>query len=915
MNNPLFDSDFLKELFENNRRTLYARVTALTFDEKPIEYIEGQITGNGSINIDGKSAVRRTCSLTLVAKDLNITDFYWGLKTKFKLEIGLENHINSNYPDIIWFKQGIFVINSFNTSKSISGYTVNISGKDKMCLLNGDLSGSLAHTTDFGIEEYYDAETGITTYTSIPIKNIIREAVQNFGNELPHNIIINDIEDAGVELLEYRGDIPLYLLKSIETDTIINMTINSQQPCFIDGERTTIDNLPCYDNLIILDENINNPTVVTITDSLDAKQYTVVKVEYGAVPGYRLTDLTYAGDLILNVGETITSLLDKIVNMLGSFEYFYNLDGKFVFQAKKNYVSIPWLNSEAGDELPTKESTPMWSFLNNQLVTDYKNTPNLVNLRNDFAVWGTRKTIAGSELDIHMRYAIDNKPEQYTTLRDGKTYISSDKTYIDDNNIYCDWRELIYQMALDYRKYYHDDSFLFDVANKNPQYPAGRTGYEQYYTDMEGFWRTLYDPKPNPYYTKTDERNSESDNIWLQFPIREFEVKDLKSDIDYSLLFYKKDNTLQPFLGSYVYIEEGRQYGYLDQESKISVTDNISLLQGQNITNIYISLEDLYVLRKMEDGTFKDGLAQLLSKAETDQEIDSKEYIDIRPDVKDYKNFDVQIISFRNTGAGYNKYTKLVDYLYEKIKEEWEQGKINLYITETNSESYYNFNTMDGWLKKQYKDNNILRDCIEVQQYDIYGKEKKGVFESYPVYYYNQLYDYNLTTYWHNDVMNNPETLLFWFDFLDADQSELNKYSVPVVGTRSKALTDKDVKSIYYKDIPKVIFQSGKELYEHQTGYAYIQLQDTMENLFTISSRGKSAKQKVEELLQDCAYCSESISLTALPVYHLEPNHRIVVRDDDSQINGEYFVDKISLPLSYNGTMNITATKVITELL
>jgi len=43
--------------------------------------------------------------------------------------------------------------------------------------------------------------------------------------------------------------------------------------------------------------------------------------------GYRLTDLTYAGDLIAAPGDTVTSILDKIVKMLGSFEYFYNLDG------------------------------------------------------------------------------------------------------------------------------------------------------------------------------------------------------------------------------------------------------------------------------------------------------------------------------------------------------------------------------------------------------------------------------------------------------------------------------------------------------------------------------------------------------------------------------------------------------------
>jgi hypothetical protein len=34
---------------------------------------------------------------------------------------------------------------------------------------------------------------------------------------LPGNIIINDIEDAGLELLEYRGDTPLFMFKNTKT--------------------------------------------------------------------------------------------------------------------------------------------------------------------------------------------------------------------------------------------------------------------------------------------------------------------------------------------------------------------------------------------------------------------------------------------------------------------------------------------------------------------------------------------------------------------------------------------------------------------------------------------------------------------------------------------------------------------------
>ena len=78
----------------------YARIISLTQDEAQIEEIQGQVT-QGSINIDGKSAVRRSCSLTLVATDVNINDFYWGLNTKFKVEIGLKNFIDPQYPEIV----------------------------------------------------------------------------------------------------------------------------------------------------------------------------------------------------------------------------------------------------------------------------------------------------------------------------------------------------------------------------------------------------------------------------------------------------------------------------------------------------------------------------------------------------------------------------------------------------------------------------------------------------------------------------------------------------------------------------------------------------------------------------------------------------------------------------------------------
>jgi hypothetical protein len=101
--NPLLDKEFLKKLDLDKKKTIFARITALNLDENPIDRIEGKVTG-GSINIDGSSSVRRTINLSMIANEININDYYWGLKAKIKIDIGLENRVDDRYDDIIWFK-------------------------------------------------------------------------------------------------------------------------------------------------------------------------------------------------------------------------------------------------------------------------------------------------------------------------------------------------------------------------------------------------------------------------------------------------------------------------------------------------------------------------------------------------------------------------------------------------------------------------------------------------------------------------------------------------------------------------------------------------------------------------------------------------------------------------------------------
>ena len=926
LKNPFFDDNFLNQLTLNRNREVFARITALTKSELPIEFIQGKVTG-GSINIDGTSAVRRTCSLSMIAKEVNINDFYWGLKNKFKLEIGIKNIINPDYPDIIWFKQGIYVITSFNTSQSTNNFTINISGKDKMCLLNGDLSGALPHSTDFGVEEYYDKTTNTTTYNRIPIKNIIREAVQNFGGELPHNIIINDLDDAGLMLLEYRGDSPLYMFYDIEKGVFTNISTKGSMLCYIKNENAYIGPYPIdnsegnfikYNNLSDL---IASDATVVVFESNKAfelrNHYTIAKFEYGMTPGYKLTDLTYAGELIANVGESLTSILDKIKNMLGNFEYFYDIDGRFVFRKRMDYITTPWNSSESSGEVymdaAASSQSKIFNLTNGHLITSFANTPNLLHLRNDYSVWGKYKTAAGAEVPIHMRYVVDKKPTSYHAIRPLKQHIvtkiqdrfglthtkEEDKFFngpvpepydsipmvselsvvkVSDaetqyiTSYYAkdpftskdyDWRELIYQMALDYRKLYHEDDFSFKLQEKNKNLIYGKTGYEPYYTDIEGFWRLLYNPNPEAKLTVIDATDASSAYQLHLSGFRKLNEAEKKAATVEDIGKYYiipglvnnncNENTLYPFKKG-CYLTKGVVYYLLDANGKLTkTTSNITELNSIDINSIYVltgvDATGANIYRKFLEVCFLDCL----------------------------KNDQLYIMEDE---------LKFNDMITD-------QSMATLFESFPSELKYKNLDNF-GTLKTDHK------FSIEIQyyetQYDFFKADEENAF-------------------WNKNIVDSPESLLFWFDFLDTEGTEMAKYSVSAIGTRSKSINDSDVKSIYYRDIPSIIFTIGQDndQWEPKTGYTYANLPAHMENLFTVSSQGKSAKGKIDELLYDYLYCTESANISAIPIYHLEPNGKIYIQDLDSGINGEYMVNKITLPLAYNGTMSFTAVKTISN--
>lgn len=792
--NPLLDNIFLEKLFTAYDREIYAKITALNFDEFPTEEISGKVTG-GSINVDGTSACRRTCSLTLVANEVNINDYYWGLNTKFELQIGLTNRIDEKYPDIIWFKEGIYLITTFSTALGTSNYTINIQGKDKMGLLDGTIGGTLtALSYDFGREDYTD-ENGVSHRRKLPIRDIVTELIHEYAHEPWENIIVQDLDDFGVELLQYRGTAtnPLYLFFNINSQEVEQMTLDGSFTVYkgrqISCAISNIENIVFevndkgeeikgkYYNLNEL-YTVSNPTAFKLNRNDEEENYYIIKITTGQTCGYRMTDITYAGDLIANVGETVVSVLDKICKMLGDFEYYYDTEGKFIFKRKNQYIYKSFNHhtttesSQSYVENSAYISPTVWDFTGSTLVTSFNNTPNLSELKNDYSLWGTRKSLTGNDLPVHLRYAIDKKPTYYKTLR-GDAYGTTmfrdqirdqiTKEVHDEETInrrieeklkdiiIVDWREIIYQMAIDYRRFNHCDDFGLKVQEVNGKqfdgkyiYPRGVTGYEQYYVDMEGFWRQIYCPQYD-YTTITL-----SENQYVNAKPGEYFIKYWNTD---------DENCYEA------------RYLYKD------------------ITTADLTYNDI-----------SNGVLHTVS----------------------------------------SPYNLTTTYYYKPDPDEW----------------------IDGW---------------------------------------NPIVD------------NSPESLNFWFDFLD-DGGDIERYGTSFLGDRPKAVNDSMIKSIYFRETPTLIFTDNIANIDKKLGYSYLQYSPAMASLFTMSAQGKDAIDVLYEHLYKNSYCIESVTVNALPIYHLEPNNMINILDTRAGINGTYVMTKFTLPLTYNGTMSITATKAVEEI-
>ena len=325
----LNDKEFLKDFDLEKYKVQYIKITVLDFStEETIATIEGVSTG-GTCNLSGSSNMRRSGSCSLVVDpngiqrangqfinyaDITEVENLISMNKKVQIETGFENTLTDQYTqyagyDILWFPLGVYVIKNASVNCNASTINISLTLNDKCAILNGDLGGAIPADTIFSEVDTYSFEMDSTSTEKILIKDLIRSIVVEYGGQPADKIIITDIPDTITKVMKWNGKSTLYFYQEGDES-------GSKQYSLIDPR---LRNDFGYINLI---------------------EYST-----GALIGYINADFVYPGTLECKAGETVAAVLDKIKNTLGNFEWFFDLQGNFVFQEIKNYLNNSYSTS------------------------------------------------------------------------------------------------------------------------------------------------------------------------------------------------------------------------------------------------------------------------------------------------------------------------------------------------------------------------------------------------------------------------------------------------------------------------------------------------------------------------------------------------------------------------------------------
>lgn len=945
--------NFLATIDSFVNQKLYVKITLLNWEEEPIKEIAGELT-SGTISKDGSSSVRRTCQLSATVSrgeyDVEDVDLDFSINKKMFVEIGVKNYSNlyKEYP-ILWFPQGVFFISSFAiTSNATSSINISLTLKDKMCGLNGEVGGTFQSTVILD-EMQTQSPTGETIYEKVLIYDLIQELVNHWGGENLNNIVIEDVPLRIKRVMKWTGDVPLYMRQSGEAGGL-------QWQCYPQGS-------------IPKDE-----------ENLDWIQY-----NNGEDVGYIYDDFYYTSELSASAGETVTSVLDKIVQYLGNYEYFYDEFGVFHFREIKNYLNTTQATNLLDDMAANNylvdiaTSKDVYTFSDNSNLVSISANPQYNNIKNDYVIHGLRKmTSSDISYDVFYHLVIDNKP-QPLGQRNGQNYYN---TYY-DLLLYTDELTDLIQAAFplyveelprpgNFNVIYRvQDTTQGDLEDSIGDYQDEQLNAQEKIKELKAKLDEL-NARLQELESLIDQYTLVSDTAQKEIDRLTKENDEIKKVLNENTTTYteqvKELNTMKSSLIDY---KNQRR----DLENKIKADqDNQELKDQLNsvIARIVVLEDDIDSLQSNTDNlknTINTQRAEIEKNEEMIAEWEEKlntvnveggsieEYVSLireRSDVKEQIQMTEQEIA-RNEQT-----INDLDLRIEQAEEEIKNAEEN--IDATAGYAFYVWDDSDYRklpVVKYYPSNGDGYTVLDWRT-EIYlqGMLAKNNGTDAGMYYHNLELDYTQaandrnwiagilrygrknrvdTDYYFQELeafwpqMYNLETQKFYgqesndellttsladgvyyLDFIEPQTSGLGEFSIQNIGRRMDVVNDEDINCLFQPLIPDVIFLNRDD--EENFDKLKAECQDKGEEWTQVTSdvyyalatggwRNAAFDQIKYELYLHTNY-QKTLSVTALPVYYLEPNSRVTINDKSTNTYGSFVLRSLSIPLGPGNVMS-----------
>ena len=155
-----------------------------------------------------------------------------------------------------------------------------------------------------------------------------------------NTISISGLDKMALFSGDISGQLPAATLATVDSGVTVRDVIKSIM--ISNGE---------IENKILIDNDINNSSEKSPVDML--------------IP-YNIES---------NIGDTVTSVLDKLSELFANYQYYYDIDGNFIFKQKPTKDNYENFQTE-------------WDFDNNNIIISIKENIDYSNVKNRITIWG-----------------------------------------------------------------------------------------------------------------------------------------------------------------------------------------------------------------------------------------------------------------------------------------------------------------------------------------------------------------------------------------------------------------------------------------------------------------------------------------------------------------------------------------------